>query len=814
MIALRADVFAAEEVRDIVDIVPGKAMALDVVTAGGTLTVINVHGPGSGGDSWASKASFWADVAMYAAAKSAGGTRAVLLGGDFNVWLESPWHPTTRRFQALWEQCGFHRAGPEQEEDRRPTRAGHRLDSFLLNSPLVPWAARERPHLAPGRSPASLGSDHGPVVLDIPLAVAGKERVTRMAYSHAQGRLHAIRPDSPGVREAAASVLQKACGDQRLQAWLSSDQDTATMGTSEVQAVFDLLYAFRDDVSRVTGVRMPSGVDPQYPYGQAETEASLDQVLSDQQALAWRAHQLWQRDAAAAGLHSKEATALLHHLRRVDPDLSPASVEDLRAALDQQLHQLETRVEELRDVLRSNRRRSIKDYWRGRVPDLQLRWTAIRGAINVVNYAPSGLWSVRVRESEKVLLEASDVIGEVQRYWEALYAKRPVNLPAFERLVRAHIPKGVPEEWRSVQDYTMQDLKDAVRRAVADDKAPGSNRVTAALIVELPEPVQGLLVHAYRAIVRGADVPESWHEAIIWLMPKGTATGNLDEYRPIALGQQDMRMLMTPLMRRFTAVLARKGLAADWQFGAMPGSTAAAPVFLAQRRLQRGLEENHVLAFDVSKAFDTAPHGALALLLRHMGVPEELIRLFHTLSCGSLVRIVTAHGPTPSIRLHRGLRQGSAESAVLYLLLLEPLLRSLACKERGDARHAVPPLVQAYCDDLLLIAHSLPQFLEYAAAIARYLTDMGMSLNVGKCAYASTARIHSIMVYLNPGDTAAPWVCLRAKGTVPYLGLRLDPRGMATMKEKHVLRCEALLGWCKNTLGPASVPHEVMAAVV
>ena len=148
LIALRADVFAAEEVRDIVDIVPGKAMALDVVTAGGTLTVINVHGPGSGGDSWASKASFWADVAMYAAAKSAGGTRAVLLGGDFNVWLESPWHPTTRRFQALWEQCGLHGAGPEREEDRRPTRAGHRLDSFLLNLPLVPWAARERPQQA------------------------------------------------------------------------------------------------------------------------------------------------------------------------------------------------------------------------------------------------------------------------------------------------------------------------------------------------------------------------------------------------------------------------------------------------------------------------------------------------------------------------------------------------------------------------------------------------------------------------------------------------------------------------------------------
>ena len=85
-------------------------------------------------------------------------------------------------------------------------------------------------------------------------------------------------------------------------------------------------------------------------------------------------------------------------------------MEDLRAALDLQL---ESRVEELRGVLRCKRRRSIKDYWPSKVPDLQLRWTAIRRAISVVTYAASGLLSVLVRESEKVLMEASEVIGEV-----------------------------------------------------------------------------------------------------------------------------------------------------------------------------------------------------------------------------------------------------------------------------------------------------------------------------------------------------------------------------------------------------------------
>ena len=61
------------------------------------------------------------------------------------------------------------------------------------------------------------------------------------------------------------------------------------MNTPEVQAVFDLLYIFHDEVSQVTVVRMPSCMDPHYTYRPADTEASLSQVLTDQQALSWRA---------------------------------------------------------------------------------------------------------------------------------------------------------------------------------------------------------------------------------------------------------------------------------------------------------------------------------------------------------------------------------------------------------------------------------------------------------------------------------------------------------------------------------------------
>ena len=106
LIALLAGVFAAKEVRDVVDIVLGKAMAFDVVTTGGTVTIVNVHGLGSGGDSWASKASFLADVAMYAVAKSAGGTRPVLFGGGLQRLVGvpgAPYHEEVRgAMGAVW----------------------------------------------------------------------------------------------------------------------------------------------------------------------------------------------------------------------------------------------------------------------------------------------------------------------------------------------------------------------------------------------------------------------------------------------------------------------------------------------------------------------------------------------------------------------------------------------------------------------------------------------------------------------------------------------------------------------------------------
>ena len=403
----------------------------------------------------------------------------------------------------------------------------------------------------------------------------------------------------------------------------------------------------------------------------------------------------------------------------------PATQGQLQEELERQAAALEEEIRKLRTLLAADRKRAIKEFWRRHAQDIAQRWKPVRGAIEVEAPGPSGLWNVRVPNTQTLLTEAHDVMLAVRAFWRELYDNCPVDLPGFQAGLSRHVPR-VPEgAWAEVQQYSMQDLQSALDKA--DGKAPGPNHVEARFIKALPEPVQWLPVHSYRAILRGAPPPMHWRDAHIWLGPKVLGSARLDDYRPIALGQLDMKLLIGPLTQRITKVLTRHGKVSDWHLGALPGSNTGPSLFMAQRHLQRG-KPNYVFSFDARKAFDTAPHGAPHLILRHPSVLLEVIDLLLFLHTCARLRIVTAHGLTQPVHMLRDVRQGNPENPLLYALLLEPLLRSQGHRLRlpGEAERG---LIHAYIDDLLVVAHTLQHFVEGIEVVAAYLGMMGMELN-------------------------------------------------------------------------------------
>ena len=142
----------------------------------------------------------------------------------------------------------------------------------------------------------------------------------------------------------------------------------------------------------------------------------------------------------------------------------------------------------------------------------------MRGAIEVEAPGPSGLWNVRVPNTQTFLTEAHDVMFAVRAFCWELYDKHPLDLPGFQAVLSRHFPRVPDGAWAQVHHYSMQDLQSALDKA--DGKAPGPNHVVARFIKALPATVQWLLVHSYLAILRGAPPPMHWRNAHIWLSPK------------------------------------------------------------------------------------------------------------------------------------------------------------------------------------------------------------------------------------------------------------------------------------------------------
>ena len=127
------------------EIVPGNAAALEIRTDGGYLTLINVHGLQAGCSPLAGRAAFWGDIQMYATARSLGGRHPVVIAGDTNVYMDATSDPATEHFCAGWGARGLRGAMAGGEEDMTPTLhpSRHRVDTFLVNEPLLPWSLRE-----------------------------------------------------------------------------------------------------------------------------------------------------------------------------------------------------------------------------------------------------------------------------------------------------------------------------------------------------------------------------------------------------------------------------------------------------------------------------------------------------------------------------------------------------------------------------------------------------------------------------------------------------------------------------------------------
>ena len=398
--AVSSKYVAEHEVLSFKEIVPGKAAALEIRTDGGGLTVINVHGPQAGCPPWAGRAAFWADIQMYATVRSLGGRHPVIIAGNTNVYMDATTNPATQHFRAGWEACGFWRATAGGAEDMTPTLnpSRHRVDTFLVNEPPLPWSLRESVWARGMAHPQVVGSDYLPVCLALPglLSAAGHGTMPT-PYSHTEGRLLPYDAAAAPVQRCLWAAVTAAQDEPFLEPWLgpAEQQDYGFMPAAAVYKVFEHLDAAHDALACVVGRRQPSpaGRDPA-GGDPPQSGERLQAAILRYDTLAACAPAAYQADAAGHGIRSEVVLRLTEELRGASLGFRPAMQGQLQEELERQAAALEEDIRHLRALLAADRKRAINAFWRRHAQDIAQRWKAVRGAIEVEAPGPSGLWNV------------------------------------------------------------------------------------------------------------------------------------------------------------------------------------------------------------------------------------------------------------------------------------------------------------------------------------------------------------------------------------------------------------------------------------
>jgi len=251
------------------------------------------------------------------------------------------------------------------------------------------------------------------------------------------------------------------------------------------------------------------------------------------------------------------------------------------------------------------------------------------------------------------------------------------------------------------------------------------------------------------------------------------------------------------------------------------GETHPTLLTAAIAHARRTKQEIHVVTSDIRKAFDTVPQEALLDAAAKHGYPAETLRRARLLLEGARVRVRTPYGLTDggpnSIRVRRGCKQGCPLSPILFCLFMNMFVQWMAhpnppAQPHSPTAEAMPKLsirlrsarpphcdgsdeqrelgdahvdldVQAYMDDLALLADSAAGSASQLSMLATFLHAHDMRLNYSKCTHAAwsphaqPAGQPAPLLFDTPAGGQATVHSLTRDECFKYLGYQINMAG-------------------------------------
>uniref|UniRef100_A0A670HPA6 Reverse transcriptase domain-containing protein n=1 Tax=Podarcis muralis TaxID=64176 RepID=A0A670HPA6_PODMU len=359
-------------------------------------------------------------------------------------------------------------------------------------------------------------------------------------------------------------------------------------------------------------------------------------------------------------------------------------------------------------------------------------------------------WQLKKRKEQntinKIVVEGEEITKpkEIRRAFSDFYGELFKNADKnktrkIERYIKSKNINKIPIAAKAKLNAPIE--TDEIKAIITDlknGKAPGPDGFTSRyykeMILVLLNPLQVVMNN----ILKQREIPETWKEALITLIPKQDSDPEqIKNYRPISLLNIDYKIFAGILARRLKSILV-ESIHKD-QAGFLPGrqmkDNLRNIINIIEYLTERSDKQGVLLFVDAEKAFDNVSWEFMLKYLESMEVGAEFYNGIKAIYTDQKAKLIINNEESREIIVSKGTRQGCPLSPLLFIMILEILLNSIRNNKeiKGIKVGQHEYKTKAFADDLVVtIEDPLDSIKEVLAEIEHYGEVTGFKLNKRK----------------------------------------------------------------------------------
>ena len=337
------------------------------------------------------------------------------------------------------------------------------------------------------------------------------------------------------------------------------------------------------------------------------------------------------------------------------------------------------------------------------------------------------------KEDGSILYDQDEILEETMNFYKDLYQKRSVENVDLEDLV--HDPVKLSEQEKaSIEGYiTFQEATEALK-GMKNNKAPGNSGFTTEFFKFFFINIGTFLVRSLNSGFDTGKLSITQRQGVITCIPKeGKNTQYLKNWRPISLLNVCYKIASTCISNRIRRYLAK--LISSTQKSFLSGRNINDNLKMMYDMLLYTENENIpglLLLVDFQKAFDSISWDFIDNVLNFFNFGNDLkrwINVFYN-DIASCVQVNNKY--SRYFAIERGVRQGDALSAYLFLLCGEILSKLLMENDviKGIKVNDREALLSQFADDTaLFLDGSKESFEQSIKTLSKFAKISGLTIN-------------------------------------------------------------------------------------